>query len=407
MRTPILALAGTTQTGLSATATTYVPLCMGVAESAYKTAVVNVEQVVPVAGTFSNLRVKFPAPTGATKSWTITLFVNGIASALTTQVVDAATTNFDIAHTVPVNRGDTVCMQIVPANTPSGVNTAAQISLAFDAAANQSAIFAHASCSGAATNYAGFGNAVTAGAVENVVSCIISTSGTLDRLYVNMSAAPGAGKSFTFTIFKNGASTGVTCQVSTAALNSSDLSNSITVVAGDLISIQSVPSGAPSTTTAKISMRWAPTIDGESLQFCIDTTALSSSAARYLNVNGNSINSATETDFENLAPTIFVAKKLQVAHLIAPGGTASRNYIFRANETSPSGTLTATIANTNTTASDIVNGYTTVAGDRLAFMTTPTNTPAAAVSAKLGWVAFTMPSGGSLGYINMTMMGVG
>jgi hypothetical protein len=62
---------------------------------------------------------------------------------------------------------------------------------------------------------------------------------------MRVTVAPGAGKSWTLVVRKNGANTTVGCTISAAATQCSDTVNSVSYVAGDLISFRVTPAGGP------------------------------------------------------------------------------------------------------------------------------------------------------------------
>lgn len=78
-----------------------------------------VETTVPCAGTFSNLYVA-RSGTSTSNTVTLTLYVDGVASALTCSLAAAATTANDTTHSVAVTAGQRVCYSWVG----SGVITA-------------------------------------------------------------------------------------------------------------------------------------------------------------------------------------------------------------------------------------------------------------------------------------------
>lgn len=81
-------------------------------------------------------------------------------------------------------------------------------------------------------------------ATETDVSIPIPCAGTIKRLYVIATAAPGAGETFIYVVRKNAADTSLTCTVSGAsATTAQDLGNSVTVAAMDLISVKLTVSG--------------------------------------------------------------------------------------------------------------------------------------------------------------------
>lgn len=96
---------------------------------------------------------------------------------------------------------------------------------------------------------------------ENDAVMIAPCAGTITNLYITIDAAPTAGKSWTFTVRKNGADTGIVVTIADAATTGSS-ANNFTVVAGDLISVSQVSSGTPSNTVAKTSLDFQGTPTG-------------------------------------------------------------------------------------------------------------------------------------------------
>lgn len=410
MQTPILALGGFSGSGLNGTAARYTPLCMGGAESAYNATIANVEVPMPIAGTFSNLYSRLPVP-GTSNSWETRLMVDGSAAALTCTQSGAATdATPDISNQVAVAVGQKIALRTTPTVGGSAIDLTtplADVGLLFTATApGESAIFGIGSASNSATNYLSFGQNRTGGATENLASVVIPTAGVLDKLYVELSGAPGtaaSGKQYAFSVYINGApvSPAITCTILDTATGASDLTHSVTVAAGDTLSLQSIPTSTPTARAAKFSMRWVPTIPGESLMLSMGVAALSSSAARWLNANGSALNTDTEALFQNIAPVAFVAKKLQIKFNTAPGGAASRAYVLRKNEADQA--LTATVSTSATTASDTSNTVSIAAGERIGWKTTPASTPAAAGCYRVSAVAYIASVAGP----SLALLGVG
>ncbi len=97
------------------------------------------------------------------------------------------------------------------------------------------------------TFYLPFG-AFTQSSTESNVSVPSSVSGTLGTLEVKLGAAPGSGASYTMTVMQNGTPGAVTCTVSGAtATTCTDLVDTVSIVAGDTVSLRVVPSGGPTT----------------------------------------------------------------------------------------------------------------------------------------------------------------
>ena len=94
---------------------------------------------------------------------------------------------------------------------------------------------------------------------ETVVQLPLPVSGTLRNLRVRVSVAPGPVtapvQQWTFTVRINGANTALSCVIAEAATSCADLANSVVITEGQLISMQIVPSGNPSTNKLNWSMR--------------------------------------------------------------------------------------------------------------------------------------------------------
>ncbi|MBR1124522.1 hypothetical protein JQ628_23550 [Bradyrhizobium lablabi] len=98
---------------------------------------------------------------------------------------------------------------------------------------------------GGDTRYVGHAAAATA---ENTVQFPISQAGTLKNFYFATAVAPGGAQTLTITLRKNGVATGITATITGAAISASDLTHTVSVVAGDLLSLQVVASAAAATT---------------------------------------------------------------------------------------------------------------------------------------------------------------
>lgn len=84
---------------------------------------------------------------------------------------------------------------------------------------------------------------ITSNPVEARVSMIVPASGTLGNLFVNSGGiVPGAGATYVATLRKNGTNTPLACTITAVVTSCSDTTDSVTVVAGDLIDVMIVSS---------------------------------------------------------------------------------------------------------------------------------------------------------------------
>ena len=86
-------------------------------------------------------------------------------------------------------------------------------------------------------------------ATEVNIQIVCTRAGTVKNLYAFCSAAPGAGTDKTITVRKNGVNTVLTASIANASTTASDIVNSFTVAAGDLLSVTVTHTGAPANST--------------------------------------------------------------------------------------------------------------------------------------------------------------
>lgn len=192
---------------------------------------------------------------------------------------------------------------------------------------------------------------------------IVASAGTLKNLRVELSAAPGAGKSYAFTLRLNQANTSVTCTVSGTATACTDTSNTATVAAGDTVSLMEVGSGTPGAAAAQTSLTFSSTTASETVWIGAATSdGNSDTATRSVAVFGVGAQRADVDESSLVLPTAGTVKNLYVKLSSAPGAGTSRVFTVWKNDAAGT-TLTCTIADTATTCSDVTNSFTVVAGD--------------------------------------------
>jgi hypothetical protein len=83
--------------------------------------------------------------------------------------------------------------------------------------------------------------------VETDVSLPVPIAGNVTQLRLDLATAPNPG-TYTYTLMKNGVATSLTCAVSGSGQTCND-TTSVSVAAGDLLSVRGVPSSSPGTVT--------------------------------------------------------------------------------------------------------------------------------------------------------------
>lgn len=83
-------------------------------------------------------------------------------------------------------------------------------------------------------------------------------SGTLRALYVKATTGPTVSSGHTFTVRKNGVDTTMTCTMAFATTTAQDTSNSVSVTAGDTISIKTTGTPTAGAINVIASLRFSP-----------------------------------------------------------------------------------------------------------------------------------------------------
>jgi hypothetical protein len=371
--TPILGL-GSTTAAPSTASTAYAAIPGAVVTNAWNLVSGNRSVPLAIPGTFSGLEVSAPS-LSAWVSGSDTFSIYASASTGTSPNCPLNTSNpnscFDHSNTMHVAAGATVAFKSVP-SSPSYTNTTPapfRVSVAFTGDnANEGIVFGGglAAVSTSAINYIGVNDATSA--TESVASFIAPASGILDSLYVQTSAVPGTAASYEFTVFHNGVATNIvagnnsttcagaassTCNDTLGCSPSFACTHSVSVIAGDTISVQVCPSNAtgcqtntnaPAAVTVQYSMRWLPSIVKQAI--VVDTPITlpaSTAAATYYNLVNGSGNSTT-TVTNNLITVPYTAtaqtyEALTVGYCWSGSNVNTRTVSLQASAGSPTNSV--------------------------------------------------------------------
>jgi hypothetical protein len=224
----------------------------------------------------------------------------------------------------------------------------------------------------------------TWGAEDYYRKQVIPTGGTLSSWYIKLAAAPGAGKSFVFTVRLNGVSAALTITISDAATTGADITHSVAVVAGDIVDILATPSGTPSASTIPTwTMVFTPTIDNENI--ILSRGYCYNGGTRYYAAQGGR-NGGSEYVSVNPIPCAGTAKKLYV-DMAADAGAAPDAYTFALMKNGAGSALTTSVVADNTTGNDTAHTVDLAAGDTLCISIVPVSSPAVTGQiAAISWV---------------------
>jgi len=358
-----LLLAGSTN--LSASTNAYFPL-QGGGSSVLSVALLTLAQAqtpMPTYGVISNLRAQFN--TGITTgTYTVTLMQNGSTTALSC-AASTGVQSCTSAALITVNLGDALAWQVAPSGTPTAQPSAFQISATFaSGVGNEAPILAGGTGTaspGGFAQYIPFQNSFNPNLTESASSTLIPFPGTIDHLYYTMDAASTGGGQYQIRIFKNGATTTLTCTTAINGQSCQDLVDSFTVVAGDTISVQICPSNSstcpagtqPSGQWPQVGVRWQAggTNNGTANSYplmSISAVQPTSAATLYGPVVGSFSNVSTETDLNTVPLNYFVLSQLTAS--ISPSPSTSKTFTLHQNAAVPVGSnINCTITNPATT----------------------------------------------------------
>jgi len=221
-------------------------------------------------------------------------------------------------------------------------------------------------------------------AATNAVN-VISTGGIIKDLRVLIMTPPGAGKSYDFTLYVNGAPTALTVTISgDTATTANDTAHDVTVAAGDYAYLLVDPTGTPVESRAYYTMLFEATNAKESLVMG-NSQGLDDALTEYVTLMGYDISpTSTENDRRTVIPTAGTLKDLYVK-LTADPGTNPDGYRFTLRKNGASQTLTVTITADATTGSDTTHEISVAAGDIVTLRIYPLNGPAVEPDASWGF----------------------
>lgn len=214
-------------------------------------------------------------------------------------------------------------------------------------------------------------------ATETSRQSVIPTAGTLTDFQVGVRTAPGAGKSWTFTVRSGNPIGNSALSVSIAEMDVISVLDTslVSVVAGDLVSVSSVGISTPTAVGAVWwTCKFIPDTAGETILLAGQTSWITE--LNYKPLIGNKTSpDATLFDGQTLFPTSGTLKNFYCELVTAPGAGTDRTFKIEKNGVDSS--IAITISGTNTTGNDTTNTLTVAAGDRVAIQETAvTGTPA-------------------------------
>lgn len=361
---------------------------------------------VPAAGTIRNLCIQQLAAVGGGDAVTIRFDKNGSSTSLSVTITDPATSGSDTSNSVTFAAGDSFVVVRTGTGAP-GAGTA-MISWEWEPDDGVTSIYGFGGRTDVLTTSTyrdglldGGGDVNGWGGTADQAKTLIGLAGTITGYYVRLSAAPGAGDTRTFVIYKNGTTaqdgsggTPDTRVTISDAATTGNVAFSLTTASGDYYHIQETSTGTPATTRANGSVTFESDVAGRWHVGAQCTNSSSDSTTEYLYPSGSSDDwSATETARQQIAGTTPFYLAGMIGRLqVAPGSGKALTFTLRKNQDGTAQALTFSNTDTSAATSGDAVLFETVA-DEISLQGVPSNTPTIANAfPKFAWYGYEVPA---------------
>lgn len=310
-------------------------------------------QIVPVAGTFRNLRIDNTTEAGSGNSREFRLWVNGATTALVAS--GASTPLTDTSNEVTVSPGDRVSIKYTPTGTPA--SSTPSFSIEFEPDLPYKNVLMSGSSTSLSTSARSYGSVVAGrgfftGSPDGS-ELVIPTYTKVEAIYFRVPVAPGVGKNYTISLYKNGSEvSGTTFTISDTSTTGNITGLSVPLVPGDRIALSALPSGTPTSSNGwNAGILLHSNIDGESI-FGGGTSSSPSNAQfnQFIGMGQSWGSTESPSNEATSGPTTWTAQDFRIWLQTAPGAGKSRTFTVRKNRSNSA--LAVTIANTDTEGVD-------------------------------------------------------
>lgn len=305
---------------------------------------------IPFRCQISQLTVEFIGAPGAGKSYTVCLTKNQVDTALSVSIADANTIASTTTQSVIFEEDDYISIHFTPVGTPAAP-TVVRWSFIVDTLGRPE-YFYFRSYGSAATGSRSYGsvstsaNGWTTSATSIVARSDMAHAGTITKVKYWHDRTPGAGKTYTMSLYKNGAEEASTIgtidntsqYVSISGLN-------ISLAKDDIIKASALPAGTPASGHMSVTVVVRPNIIGEySVHSCCynpvgtATQWMKPFASMCAPTTGAEA-AAQQTGLDNIK---FYVKNLTVNIESAPG--AAKSYDFTLTKNGSDTAMTCQIA---------------------------------------------------------------
>jgi hypothetical protein len=333
---------------------------------------------ISTPGKLRKLRVWVNTAPGVGKSWTVVFRIGGVSQLLSVQISGADTYGEDVSNEIQVNAGNTVSFMCTPGSGPASCQMWYSVEWEGDNAGECNLMatlrtYATGPYYNALPSCQGDGMVTDEGQARR----LITVPGTLSDLYVVANANPGGGtKTYRITLYVNGVAKALTADIVGTATTSSDLVNTVAVVAGDRIDVEYIAVNSPTAGRAvAIGFTFTPDTDGEVPMPCGALDPLNTSSTEYNAISIGRLNSTWNGTIVNrslYAPAMSLSDLYVLLQLNPDAGNKYNFTLFvDGNPTA----LTVEISGTATSGNDTVNVVEVPDGKLVTLQVVPTSNP--------------------------------
>lgn len=288
---------------------------------------------IPYDGRLSNLHVEINTAPGSGKSFDFKVKVMGTAGNPQVNIANSNTSGADNSTSIAVNAGDLVCLEVIANGTPTAF-TDFKVSICYTADAPNNCFMgsSNSSSPGSTTTWfiSPYRNSSYSSTQLDILNAMSPFDCTIESFYAGIDVAPGSGKQWTFSIYKNGSiEASSTVTIANSSLSGFVTGLSIDVAPGDLITIGITPTGTPAAFNAmNQGIGIIPDTPGESWMDSHISDGIDGSATEYnsLGYNPNLVWSGTENDFKYKGNAIGMTLKKFNFYGFNGGSVAPGNY---------------------------------------------------------------------------------
>lgn len=225
---------------------------------------------------------------------------------------------------------------------------------------------------------------------DTIAYSVFPVAGQLSGLLVNGTIAATGSQVQVVQVNKNGSSTALSCTISVSAPTSCTSGSTVSISAGDYISVLVHPTGANGSNRITAALKFTPTTPNDTIVFG-QIQAASNSTASSVHPNSNFNPLAASTKLVVSPPDGGTFDRLFVVLNQAPGAAASgKKFDLYMDKAGSHTVLTAQVLETATSNNDVTHNFTiagpsgTTAGDSIQFEQVPTSTPTANTNISFG-----------------------